>query len=211
MEAGAGSGALAFTKSAHTFLHVYTYSQRTETGRPSVPQGYPRVLCFRGGHCRGRVFPPRTPCPDSAAPRGARVLLARPAGRAKTVYVVETLVAAPERALHLSLDMRFNVQGIAATAVGLRLLPRQPLRPPRHACNRKSGPTHCAGQGRRAGWKQRSRCTLCGSFLTGIVLLTKTKKYNNNNNNDDDDDDDNNNNNISPQKQKQTKQNKTKQ
>ena len=68
------------------------YSQRTETGQPSVPPGYPRVLCFRGGHCRGRGFPPQpppkggTPCPDSAAPRGARVLLARPADRAKTVH-----------------------------------------------------------------------------------------------------------------------------
>ena len=37
---------------------IKNYSHCTETGRPSVPPGYPRVLCFRGGHCRGRVSPP---------------------------------------------------------------------------------------------------------------------------------------------------------
>ena len=45
------------------------------------------MSCASGAGTVGAGCPPPkggTPCPDSAAPRGARVLLARPADRAKT-------------------------------------------------------------------------------------------------------------------------------
>ena len=54
------------------------------------PQGYPRVLCFRGGHCRGRGPPPKGghPAPTVRLHEGARVLLA-----VRRLYLT---IAAPE-------------------------------------------------------------------------------------------------------------------
>ena len=62
------------------------HGDRSTFGPPRVPSC--PVLPGRALSVQG-VPPPLpkggTPCPDSAAPRGARVLLARPADRAKTV------------------------------------------------------------------------------------------------------------------------------